>query len=400
MLDNLKKPKAQQDKEATVADDPMISDVRASAADVDTASIESIKKNAISKMESLKNENAAKSEISAKERAEEAQADLESAQVDLDQALARRKTVAAEVRRLEGEVKKAQVEAEASFALKYKPSKIALFFEKNMLDAKERSRKMEARVLETKYILGNYTVKLDRLSAKLKVEKPAYDRLTKDKATQEKRLEVSKTELKRAEMETFIRKADVDRVGSVFKQVCQREADSGKKLTLQSKCCLAYVLDICNPGKDAPEFYENPLKKNGEEATSPLMQEDPDKVSDMQNEGKRLLLLKQAMTKDDMDELKKQMSEAEASRENATNILRAGEKAAKAAQEEEAVKRQQENTRKMRELMGVTGGANGNQTRVDEDDDDAFLEENTRRSMNLIEERLLRGGQSGKRRKF
>merc|ERR1711871_1549577 len=117
-------------------------------------------------------------------------------------------------------------------------------------------------------------------------------------------------------------------------------------------------------------------------------------------EGKRLLLLKQAMKKDDMDQLKKQMSEAEAARENATNVLHASEKAAKAAQDEIAVKRQQENTRKMRELMGVTGGANGNQTRVEEDDDDAFLEENTRRSMNLIEERLLRGGESGKRRKF
>merc|ERR1711871_1296274 len=116
-------------------------------------------------------------------------------------------------------------------------------------------------------------------------------------------------------------------------------------------------------------------------------------------EGKRLLLLKQAMKKDDMDQLKKQMSEAEAARENATNVLHASEKAAKAAQDEIAVKRQQENTRKMRELMGVTGGATGGQAR-NQEEDDAFLEENTRRSMNLIEERLLRGGQSGHRRKF
>jgi len=71
----------------------------------------------------------------------EAQSDFQSGQVDLDQALARKKAVVKEVQRLEGEVKKAQVDSAEVLALKYVPSKVAQFFEKNMKDAQGRAQK-------------------------------------------------------------------------------------------------------------------------------------------------------------------------------------------------------------------------------------------------------------------
>ena len=127
------------------------------------------------------------------------------------------------------------------------------------------------------------------------------------------------------------------------------------------------------------------------------MQDDPDKVSDMKHEGQRLLLLKQAMENGDRDGLKQEMLQGDAATKNATQELETTEKRAKQEQEGNAIRNQLENSRKMKILMGITGGATG--AAAKEEDDDAFLEVRSP-VMRSIEERLLRGGRDSRRRKF
>ena len=113
-------------------------------------------------------------------------------------------------------------------------------------------------------------------------------------------LKVATYEKKRSEMEVIIRKKDLDIVSDTFRKVCDHVEEEGTKITLEHKCCLAYVVDCPGAKKSKLSTYNVPAP--------PLpvsMRDDQETVQKLKREVARLRLMKEGLDEETKRSLEK-----------------------------------------------------------------------------------------------
>merc|ERR1711871_759014 len=113
-------------------------------------------------------------------------------------------------------------------------------------------------------------------------------------------LKVATYEKKRSEMEVIIRKKDLDIVTDTFRKVCDHVEEEGTKITLEHKCCLAYVVDCPGAKKSKLPTYNVPRPP-----APPSMQDDQETVQRLKREVTRLRLMKEGLDEETKRSLEK-----------------------------------------------------------------------------------------------
>merc|ERR1711871_781418 len=232
------------------------------------------------------------------------------------------------------------------------------------LRIKEQADKIQKREYEVRYqlttsnqTLGNETVALAKLEIQWKRQKKLHEEITRKYLLAKKKVDEAIYNKKRSEMEVSIRKKDLDIVTDMFRKVCDREEQKGVKVTLEHKCCLAYVAD-CPGRKKAFIGYENPKPP-----VPVSMRDDRETLVRLKREVTRLRLMKATLDESTKEALEKahdaNLKKAEAEKEEAAE----NKKLQLEKQQEEVNKNEEEKEEKFNALMnpssasGGTGGA-------------------------------------------
>ena len=126
---------------------------------------------------------------------------------------------------------------------KPRPGIRALNIHKHLEKVSARLADVRGQANAMNYTLGNASALLSTLKIKYDKEKKVYENVTYIYKMKVQQLKVATYEKKRSEMEVDIRKNDLDIVTDTFRKVCEHVEETGAKITLEHKCCLAYVVD-------------------------------------------------------------------------------------------------------------------------------------------------------------
>ena len=161
-------------------------------------------------------------------------------------------------------------------------------------------------------------------------------------------------------MEVIIRKKDLDIVTDMFKKVCDREEEKPNvRITLEHKCCLAYVAD-CPGNRTKFIGYTNPKPQ-----VPVNMRDDQETLMKLKREVTRLRLMKEGLS----EETKEALAKAAAANNKKAEAEKEEEAESKKLQLEKQQEIVNENKEKKEEkfnaLMnpnsasGATGAASG-----------------------------------------
>jgi hypothetical protein len=283
----------------------------------DYLSVVSALQNSLKGLSSLNSKTLAKVQDNVEDALTQAEEDQKNARSDLSDA--KETALAAEKRRapLLKVLSKAQQMLKKVSDIKVTPSTRAMLNKKaaDKIERREVDVKQQIQLLNS--TLGNETVALAKVRKLYDQQKKVHENVTYIFNKAKKKLDSASYNKKRAEMEVIIRKKDLDIVTDMFKKVCDREEEKPNvRITLEHKCCLAYVVD-CPGNRTKFVGYTNPKPQ-----VPVNMRDDQETLVKLKREVTRLRLMKEGLS----EETKEALAKAAA----------ANKKKAEAEKEEEA----------------------------------------------------------------